>query len=109
MESPNNDLQITQNMRKRTYILDREGDYWTKEDKDQLRTMFYNGVGITKIAITLQRTEPAVSQQIEKLNLYSRRKYKTKEKNRTHTQCACSTCNVPAGQCPRRTEGFPHE
>lgn len=109
MENLNNDLQITQNMRKRTYILDRERDYWTKEDKDQLRAMFYGGVGITKIAITLQRTEPAVSQQIEKLNLYSRRKYKTKRKDNVHNQCACNSCNVPAGQCPRRSDVSAHK
>lgn len=47
-------------MRSRTGKLGHEGDYWTAEETELLRTMFNNFIGITEIAITLQRTEAAV-------------------------------------------------
>ncbi len=53
-------------MRNRTVRMDREGDYWTEEEKEQLVKLFRQGEGITAIAIRLQRTEPAIMQQIEK-------------------------------------------
>ena len=51
-------------MRNRTVRMDREGDYWTEEEKEQLVKLFREGEGITAIAIRLQRTEPAIMQQI---------------------------------------------
>ena len=54
-------------MRKRTVRLDREGDYWTEEEKETLIRKFREGEGLTAIALELQRSEPAVYQMIEKL------------------------------------------
>ena len=54
-------------MRNHTARMDREGDYWTEEEKEQLVKLFREGKGITAIAIRLQRTEPAIMQQIEKM------------------------------------------
>ena len=55
------------NMRRRTVRLDREGDYWTDEEKQKLVQKFLEGEGITAIALELQRSEPAIYQMIEKL------------------------------------------
>ena len=58
-------------MRNRTVRMDREGDYWTEEEKVQLVKLFREGEVITAIAIRLQRTEPAIMQQIEKMSYLS--------------------------------------
>ena len=61
------------NMRRRTVRLDREGDYWTDEEKQKLVQKFMEGEGITAIALELQRSESAIYQMIEKLDLYNRK------------------------------------
>ena len=65
-ENPKEETVIA--MRNREIRLNREGEYWTDEEKEQLRTMFEAGFGITKIAYVLCRTEPAVYQQIESMD-----------------------------------------
>lgn len=62
------------NMRKRTVRLDREGDYWTDEEKEMLLNKFREGEGITAMALAFQRTEAAVMKQIEEQDLFSRKK-----------------------------------
>ena len=53
-------LESVKSMRNHTKRLEREGDYWTQEERDKLVWMFNRGEGITEIAIQFQRTEPAV-------------------------------------------------
>lgn len=65
--------QTARNMRRRTTKLERAGDYWSQQEVDQLKMFFSEGVGITGMAIHLQPTEPAVIQQIEKLDLCQRK------------------------------------
>ena len=57
--------ESVKNMRNRTVRLDREGDYWTEEERETLIQKFHEGEGITAMALQLQRTESAIIQQIE--------------------------------------------
>ena len=61
--------EAVKNMRNRTTRMDREGDYWTDDEKRELERLFNQQVDVTEIAVRLQRTEPAIMQQIEKLDL----------------------------------------
>ena len=89
------------NMRNRTSRLEREGDCWEQYEKDQLVWMFNEGVGIPEIAVQLQRTEPAVYQQIEKLDLYQRKENPQRRKNPVQpSDCLCSLCKRPRSMCP---------
>ena len=82
--------------------LEHEGDCWTTEEKERLEEMFYEGIGISEIAIRLQRTEPAISQQIEKMDLYGRKdRPKCCKYHRKAPQCRCSTCEADRSICPR--------
>ncbi len=66
--------ESVKSLRKRTKKLEHEGDYWTQEKREKLTQMLDVELkGITDIAILLQRTEPAVAQQIEKLDLHQRK------------------------------------
>ena len=65
--------EIVKSMRKRKDNLAHDGTYWTQEENEHLAEWFAEGIGITKISCMLQRTECAVQQQIEKLDLYGRK------------------------------------
>lgn len=83
--------------------LECAGDYWRPEEKERLIEMFYEGIGLSEIAIRLQRTEPAVFQQIEKLDLYRRKDYPKRRKNfRKPAVCLCDTHAALVITEPRR-------
>lgn len=85
--------EIVKRMRQRTYRLDREGDYWTQEEKERLAKLFADGVGVTAIAILLQRTEPAIHQQIEKQDLYEREEKPVRRRREDkEPECLCRKC-----------------
>ena len=69
MLNEQNYTNTVKNMRKSAVRLERQGDYWSEEDKENLSKMFFEGVGITEMAVILQRSETAIIQQIEKMNL----------------------------------------
>lgn len=96
----NNFKEIVRNMRRRTTRLEREGDYWREEEKERLICLFNEGIGLTEIAILLQRTERAVSQQIEKLGLYNDEVPVRRRKSEKTPACLCSRCQMNLASCP---------
>ena len=108
--------ECVRNLRNRTIRLDREGDFWTDDERTQLENMFGAGAGITEMALYLQRTEPAIFQQIEKMDLYRRTDFP--QRRRTDhcngKSCLCCTCNISVDDCPQhlsekeRKEGLCH-
>ena len=91
--------ESVKNMRNRTVRLDREGDYWTAEEKEELVQKFNEGEGITAMALALQRTESAVIQQIEALDLFGRKKKNPISKPPC---CLCTNCKLDPALCPRQ-------
>ena len=104
----NENTESVKSMRNRTVRLDRHGDYWTEEEKEALAQKFHDGEGITAMALELQRTESAVIQQIEAMDLFGRKKKNSTSK---HPCCLCANCKLdPAacphlGRCPKLQEG----
>lgn len=81
----------------------RDGEYWTDEEKNHVNVRFKEGVPINEIALELQRSERAVYQQINNMNLYvippeKMRKQKTGTKEPV---CLCSVCTLDRSLCPR--------
>lgn len=93
--------ESVRNLRSNEGCLERAGDYWSDDDKRRLEEMFDAGVGISEIAIRLQRTEPAVFQQIEKLDLYRRKARPRRRRSLKPCVCHCPTCGVGWENCPR--------
>ena len=96
--------QTIKSMRQRTTRLDREGDYWTDEEKRQLRILFDQGIGISEMAVRLQRSEPAIYQQIEKMDLYGRKAKPKRKKKQNSPRCLCNRCKCSGNTCPRYLE-----
>ena len=94
-------LETVKSMRKRTTRLEREGDYWTDEEKAILVQKFEAGEGITAIALELHRSEPAVCQMIEKLDLFNRKSQPQRRKSLPKPPvCLCENCRVDPACCP---------
>ena len=89
-------------MRNREVRLDRDGEYWTEEEKQQLRLLFEAGYGITEIAYNLHRTEAAIYQQIESLDLYNRKANPQRRRSAAKPRgCLCENCQCDPSFCPR--------
>lgn len=102
MMSENEYTEIVKNMRTRTTRMEHEGDYWSEEERRKLVALFETGVGITQIAVQLQRTEPAVIQQIEKLDLYRRKEKPSRNRSTPKTPtCLCEACTLYKADCTR--------
>ena len=92
-------------MRNQTLRADRAGDYWTDDEKNRLRILVGSGVGITEIALELGRTEPAVYQQIEKLDLYGRKQNPQRQRNgKKPPECLCGRCGNDPALCLLREQ-----
>lgn len=91
--------ESVKSMRNRTVRLDRHGDYWTAEEKEELVRKFNEGEGITAMALEFQRTESAIIQQIEAMDLYGRKKKKSTPKQ---PGCLCADCKLDPALCPRQ-------
>lgn len=104
MITENSFTESIRNLRRRGSRMEREGDYWEQDEKERLEEMFDDGIGLSEMAIRLQRTEPAVIQQIEKLDLYRlyRRKDHPKRDGNTDRlpRCLCPLCKVNHNGCP---------
>ena len=94
-----NDISETiKNLRNRLIKPDHEGDYWSDEDKASLKFRFDNGYGISEMAIIYQRSESAICQQIEKMDLYGRKRDPMRQKALSLPR-SCSLCNRNC-RCP---------
>lgn len=98
--------EAIRNLRNNAGRLERAGNYWSDHERERLKEMVDGGTGISEIALCFQRTEPAVMQQIEKMDLFHRKDQPRRRKgsNRKHN-CRCSSCEVDERLCPLHGAG----
>lgn len=72
--------------------LDHDGWYWKPEDRTQLLQMFYEGMGISEIALTMKRSEPAIMQQLCKEECFRNEVKKRNRKKKLKNRCRCGEC-----------------
>ena len=93
--------EAVRNMRHSPASLERRGECWSEDDKRKLSEMFFDNVGITEMAVILQRSETAIMQQIEKQDLYDRKLYPTRQRNSpVPSKCLCEVCVADPALCP---------
>ena len=64
MNEINNERKLLIALRNGAIPSERSGEYWSKEEKEKMKRMFWNGDGISDIALSLQRSENAIIQQL---------------------------------------------
>lgn len=96
-------LEATIKIRKGETQLLREGDHWSDADREILQREYDNGTSYNEIAIMLQRSEGAIHQQVERMELCTRNPF-SKRKKSTNTDahsCLCKNCKCDRSLCPR--------
>ena len=89
-----NDLQQSlRELRSHRKLPDREREYWSNE-----------GAGISEIAVALRRSEPAIMQQIEKLDLFDRKENPRRQRVARQLNCLCGRCGNDPALCPLRKQ-----
>ncbi len=82
----------------RESIPEKQSSAWTKDEKRQLAEMFYDGVGITEMAIFFERSEPAIINMLDDMKMYVKKPRKRVEK--VNEGCICSECELyKTGRC----------
>ena len=74
----------------RESIPEKQSSAWTKDEKKQLAEMFYDGVGITEMAIFFERSEPAIINMLDDMKMYVK-----KQRRRVagiSSACKCPEC-----------------
>lgn len=79
-------------LRTGTKPAERSGEYWSKEDIQLLEQRYYEGSGISDIALQFGRSEGAVCQQLTKMGLLT-----PQGKHRTRKKEADKTTEYPKG------------
>ena len=102
MMSPEIEREMIRRHRNGTIRFDRDGEIWRDDEKQKVKTMFEDGYGISEIAIAVGRSEPAVVQQIEKMDLYQRAQNPKRHKSPSKApSCLCDSCSLDPSACPR--------
>jgi len=100
------ETMISQNLltafRNGNLLPERSGAYWEQEERSELQRLYQEGTGISQIALTLQRSEIAVIQQLAAMQLLTPPNKVRIQKPRS-VSCLCQKCSVP--DCPHRFEG----
>lgn len=79
----------------RESIPEKQSSAWTKDEKRQLAEMFYDGVGITEMAIFFERSEPAIINMLDDMKMYVK-----KQRHRVvsiSSACKCPECEYFSG------------
>lgn len=96
----NDKRQQLQKLRNRMIRPEREGEYWTENEVATLTRKFCEGCGISEIAVALHRSEPAIMQEIEKLDLYDRKANPRRQRTARQAGCLCGRCGNDPTSCP---------
>ena len=100
----NDKRQQLQKLRNRMIRPEREGEYWTENEVATLTRKFCEGCGISEIAVALHRSEPAIMQEIEKLDLYDRKANPRRQRVARQLNCLCGRYGNDPALCPLRKQ-----
>lgn len=73
-------------------------NYWSEDDKKKVRSLYFDGVGITEIAIIMQRSELGIIQQLLRMDMLTLPENRRKSRTRK-AKCLCSKCLLQEN-CP---------
>lgn len=104
MDNESEYQKLMQAIREGYLIPERSGEYWSKEEREELAALYQEGTGLSSIAIALQRTEMAIFQQLLALGLMTATgNGRSRGPNKPH--CLCRNCQLNA-TCMRGRERY---
>ena len=71
--------------------MERDGQSWSDDEKLELITGYFSGMGITELAYRHKRTESAIMQQLI-ANHSMRNHHKSRSHYRKRSECQCYRC-----------------
>lgn len=72
---------------------ERSGEYWGDEEKEKVVQLYHSGMGISEIALELQRSEMAVIQRLLTENLLTP-PGATRRRTPKEPRCLCEDCEL---------------
>ena len=83
-------------LRRGEMVPESSGDYWSREAIEEMKQEFADGIGISVIALRLNRTERAVIQQLSKLGLLDAQSKHRERMSRVpkKMRCLCIECGL---------------
>ena len=100
-------LETIRGMRAGIIKPEHENWFWSDFDNELLITNYNNGIGISELAVLLNRSEQAIYQRLRALGFFDiyckhRRREKKEEKCLCGANCLCSECILRKTEyCPR--------
>lgn len=70
---------------------ERSREYWSNDEHEKLTRQYYSGVGISQIALELQRSELAVIQHLMTSKILTT-PGRRRQKKRPKPRCLCGDC-----------------
>ena len=98
--TPNELEKMTIAMRTGEIKMEREGNYWTDDERAYAKRRFYEGAPINEIAIELKRSETAVQQQVLQLYVRPPENIRKRQNAPRDAVCLCATCTCERSLCP---------
>ena len=100
----NSDRKKLASIRNGELIPEHDGEYWCKEDIENLKKQYLIGTDVSKLALMLGRSETAIMNQIANCGLLEEQNKTKKRNKRKNCDCLCRKCN--ALNCPNRREVY---
>lgn len=85
---------------------EREGQYWSDEEKKKLEREFYDGMGYSEMALRHHRSETAITNMIESLDLHHRKENPKRHKQPRKTSKFPKPSMCLSDACPYYREGY---
>ena len=101
MSNKSNRKELLRAIRGTEVMPARNGEYWRDDERNQLKKLYNEGVGISEIALMLQRSENSIIQQLTYLEVL--RAPKPRKSYRKKPKCLCFKCELHA-ICPYAME-----
>lgn len=98
MQNENDLRELMKTIREGGLTPERSGEYWSKDEREEMVQSFQSGTGISEIALHLQRSEMAVVQQLMTAGLLTS-PGANRQKGTRKPKCLCPGCVFYTNRC----------
>ena len=96
-----NEAELFKAIRTGSILPERSREYWDQNEREEVTTLYGSGMGISRIALHLQRSEMAIIQQLLTMELLTSPRT-TRNRIAKVPQCLCQKCEFKK-ECTHQT------